>query len=878
MKTINKQIIYLLLISFLPLSVSFSLQVSDSIKSDPEKKIVQVIPGKEYEAGWLHRLLFGSLWRDLWTTPIKVEVLNIDTAGGGLTPIEQGGGQQTISLKLKGNDGKEYRFRSLNKDVTKVLPENIRHSFAQDVLQDQISTSNPAAPLIAAPIANAVGILLAQPHLYIMPDDDKLGEFRKTFAGMLGTFEVHPEEGKDDQPGFAGSEKIVKTFTLFERLEEDNDNIVNSEEYLKARLVDIFIGDWDRHVDQWRWAVFEENDFKVWYPIPKDRDQAFARFDGLFPFAATLVVQKLQGFSDEFGSIEDLTFSGRFIDRRFLTSLDKAEWDSVTNFVISRLTDSVIVNAVKQMPPEMFKKEGKQLISDLISRRNKLKDASDEFYFHLAQYVNVRGSDKHEHAEVIRLNDEQTEVTLYKKDGDTGKIEKKIFHRIFNSDETCEIRVLLMGGDDDCIVKGNVDSGIEVIVSAGKGDNALTDSSLVEGSILGIIPDAENKTDFFITKKDDKIIKGPGTDVYKEKVIEIKDEQEKYEPVFPDYGIQWGWIPVLDINSDEGLVIGGGRSITKFGYNSLPYVYRMELSAAYATEPSRVRADFTLRSYSLFDNLIANFDFSVSGIEVLNFYGFGNETIQNDSLNDAEYYDINQQQFTIMPYLEIPIGFFSGIKFGTALKYVQTEKEKNRLITSLHPYGVEDITFQNFFAGVYYDSRNGRIAPTSGLYFNLTAAYHPAYIKAKYPFTKLKALAKAYIEFDFALLSSLALKAGGEKIWGTFPYSESALLGGVETLRGFENDRFAGDASFFTGADLRVYLTEIDFIIPAKLGFNTFAETGRVFLKNENSKLWHKSFGGGVLISLIKEDYTFNFAAAVSEEDIQYRLTTGFAF
>jgi len=865
-----KKIIWLFFISLLPITNIFSFVISDSTKQET----TEIIPGKEYEAGWLHRLLFGSLWRDLWTTPINIEVLNLDTTAGGLKPT---GVHQANTLKLKGNNGKEYRFRLFNKDFTKIFPEKIRQSFAAHVLNDQLSASNPAAALIAAPIVNAAGMFLAQPHLYLMPDDEKLGEFRKFFGGKPGIFEVHPYE-KNNQSDSEVSKKIINTFTLFEILEEDNNNIVDASEYLKTRLIDIFLGDWDRHVDQWNWAVLEENDFKTWYPVPEQRDQAFSRYDGLFPFAVSIVIQNLRGFSDEYGSIEDLTYSGRFIDRRFLISLNKAEWDSVTNFLINRLTDSVIINAVKQMPPEMFEKEGAQLISDLISRRNNLKDASDKFYLNLAEYVNIRGSNKDEYAEVIRLNDNQTEVTLYKKDGDTGKIENKIFHRIFDSDETCEIRILLMDGNDDCVIKGNADSGIDVIVSSGKGKNSLTDSSLIKGSFLGIIPNAENKTKFFITNKDDKIIKSAGTKVYKENITEINDQQKKYEPENPDYGVQWGWIPVFNISSDEGLVIGGGRTITKFGYNSLPYVYRMELSAAYAVKPSRIRADFSVRTFSMFKNLIFNFDFSVSGIDVLNFYGFGNETMRIDSLHQADYYDVNQQQFTIMPYLEIPTGVHAGFKFGTALKYVQTEKENNKLITSLQPYGIKDITFQNFFAGFIYDSRNGRIAPTSGTYFNLTAAYHPAYLRAKYPFTKIKALAKTYIEFDFALLSSLALKAGGEKIWGTFPYSESSLLGGDETLRGFENDRFAGDASFYTGADLRIYLTQINFIIPAKLGFNTFAETGRVFLKNEKSKLWHKTFGGGVLIALIKEDYTFNLTAAFSEEDVQYGLSTGFAF
>src|SRR4030095_4330095 len=67
-----------------------------------------VVPGKHYDAGWLHEMFFGAHWRDLWTMPVKVGVVDMNTYGGGLTPLEKGGGLQTKSLKLKGADGKEY--------------------------------------------------------------------------------------------------------------------------------------------------------------------------------------------------------------------------------------------------------------------------------------------------------------------------------------------------------------------------------------------------------------------------------------------------------------------------------------------------------------------------------------------------------------------------------------------------------------------------------------------------------------------------------------------------------------------------------------------------------------------------------------------------
>ncbi|MEJ2618217.1 MAG: hypothetical protein P8Z35_24890, partial [Ignavibacteriaceae bacterium] len=279
-----KSIIYLNVTFFL-LTISLYPQVySDSDETAEEERVV--IPNESYKAGWFHKLFFGAHWRDLWSTPVKIKVLNLDKFAGGLKPLKKGGGLQTKSLRLLGKDGKQYKFRSLDKDPSKALLPELRESLAADVFKDQISSANPMAPLVVAPILNAVGVLQAVPELCIMPDDEKLGKFREEFGGIIGMIEIQPEADDEDE-GFAGAQKINSTYKLFKRLEKDNDEKVQALEFLKARLVDIYVGDWDRHVDQWKWARFIENGEKVWYPIPRDRDQAFSRFDGLFPWIAT---------------------------------------------------------------------------------------------------------------------------------------------------------------------------------------------------------------------------------------------------------------------------------------------------------------------------------------------------------------------------------------------------------------------------------------------------------------------------------------------------------------------------------------------------------------------------------------------------------------
>jgi len=91
---------------------------------------VTVVPNKHYSKDFIYRFFFGDHYRDLWTTAIRVPVLDLATFAGGLTPTKKGGGQQTKSLRFKAGDGKQYQFRSVDKDPSAVLPLGLRETFA----------------------------------------------------------------------------------------------------------------------------------------------------------------------------------------------------------------------------------------------------------------------------------------------------------------------------------------------------------------------------------------------------------------------------------------------------------------------------------------------------------------------------------------------------------------------------------------------------------------------------------------------------------------------------------------------------------------------------------------------------------------------------
>src|SRR5690606_1993326 len=178
-----------------------------------------IVPGPHYAASGIRRTTLGADYLDLWTTPVRVEVLDPDTFAGGLTVGELGGGKQTVSVRLYDASGREYVFRSVDKDQSGGLPEDFRGTLVSRVAQDQVSSKHPTAALIVAPLLEAAGVLHARPRLFVMPDHPFLGEHRERFAGMLGTLEERPNEYESGISAFAGAERIAGTETLLDHLE-----------------------------------------------------------------------------------------------------------------------------------------------------------------------------------------------------------------------------------------------------------------------------------------------------------------------------------------------------------------------------------------------------------------------------------------------------------------------------------------------------------------------------------------------------------------------------------------------------------------------------------------------------------------------------------
>ena len=814
-----------------------------------------VVPGARYRAGGFHTFFFGRHYRDLWTTPIRVPVLQLDEFAGGLRPTQRGGGKQTRSLRFAGADGREYQFRSVDKDPAPLLPPELHGTVAQRVFQDQISAGHPAAPLVVSPVLTAAGVLHSEPQLVLMPDSPRLGEFRGDFGGLLGTIE---ERQTDHGPGFAGADKIIGTDELFERLEQHQNERVDARAYLNARLVDLFLGDWDRHQDQWRWARLGKGDTIPWTPIPRDRDQAFARFDGLMLSLARLTAPQLVEFSATYPSMVGLTWNARVVDRRLLSGLDWPVWDSVASELKSRLTDPVIDGAVAKLPPEFEARNAAWLAGALKHRRDGLPEATRQFYQLLAREAEVTGSDKAERVVIDHPGDRLVDVSMYPAGGDDAPF----FHRRFDRDDTREVRLYLHGGNDAVLVRGQGGGSPLIRVIGGGGDDGVIDSS------------SSGRTRFYDARGKNEVggLHRVPLDTRPYPDFSLSDSTP-----YPkrDWGGFWRFRPWLTSAPDVGLFLGGGVVRHNFGFRKQPYASKLTLRAGYATGADRFRAEF-LGEFRRVDSRVRTSIFlRASGIEVVRFFGFGNETPR--LTDDDEFYRVPQEQYLVAPAVTFPAGRFGSLTFGPTLKWVDTDPQPGRFLALTPVLGTGNFGEVGASAGFEWDTRDSPVAKR-GVHFTAAGTVYPAIWDVESTFGELHGEASTYLTPRTSFGPTLALRVGGKKVWGDFPFFESAFIGGASTVRGLREQRYAGDAAVYGNAELRLRLGRYFLVLPGEYGIFGIGDVGRVYLEGESSDTWHTGVGGGIWFAFLDRANTMSVAVVSGDDRTALYLRAGFGY
>jgi hypothetical protein len=377
--------IFFLLFYILPNTVNFrehryfsdrSRLEQAEILSGQFRDSIELVPGEYYRRSKLYTYFFGVKNRALWTTPVFFKLFNYDTMRGGLQPLEIGGSQQTISIRLEDTSRRHWVLRSVNKDQENVLPWWLRQSILRPVFRDQVSAMNPYAAKVVASLSGALHLPHTNPGLYWVPYDHKHGKYNERMAGRIAYLEEYIDSSWNER---FNAIDVIDTDEM-EKQYENGNAAIDTFLYLKTRLFDMLINDWDRHKDQWRWALVMDKGKKIFRPIARDRDMAFYIFDeGLINRSAVRANEKFQSFRKDFGSIKGLMHQSEKLDKKILKGVKKERFLFIAQMIRSALNNDAISAAFREYPPVIYQSCGKQHEAILVSRLSQLPAAAEAF-------------------------------------------------------------------------------------------------------------------------------------------------------------------------------------------------------------------------------------------------------------------------------------------------------------------------------------------------------------------------------------------------------------------------------------------------------------------------------------------------------------------
>ncbi len=816
-------------------------------------------------ASWM-----GTNYRTEWNTPVKAPVLYLSKEHGGLTPIKRGGGKQTKTLRVEDPSGRQYTLRSITKYITsKTLPGDLQSEAAADLVADGISASYPYAALSVNELSKAAGIPQGDIRLVYIADDPKLGQFREDFAKMPALFEARlPDSTK----------KGYDTDEVAEKLEKDNDNDVDQMALLRIRILDMFVMDLDRHEDQWMWGAYDSPNGKgkVFYPIAKDRDQAFYINQGILPglVKGRSLVPQLEGFKPAAKSISRFNFAARNLDRFFLNQLTEEDWKAAAEKFVSQMTDAVIDRAMARQPHEIRSISAGKIAETLKARRNNLVAEVMEYYAFISNTVSITGSDKKELYSVTRNSDGSALVQVYKIDKD-GAQSTKMYERKFLPLVTKELRIFGMDGQDKFVMNGDNDK-IKVRLIGGGGEDVFENpGSKQSGAIIYDRADGGNKiTGRFTTKMSND------TGV------------NKFERIYYKYPFQ-SIFGTLGYNPDDGVSIGPTFKYIRHGFRKVPYKTLHQFKATYAFSTKAVN----LRYYNEFISSVGDKTDIVTDVEykgpnnTSNFFGYGVTSVYDKTQTGKfRFYRIRYDLGDISLQLRQRFSDKVMLLFGPTFQFYHMDSTDalnlvrnvvlNTAATGLNPATIfERQSYVGAKLSLIVDTRDNKVLPESGINWISTVRTLKGLTDNSYDnVTQINTDFSFYFNLIPDRLTFANRTGGGITLGDGFEFFHAQYLGSDDNLRGFRKERFAGKSKFYNQAEMRLRLANFQtYLFPAAFGILAFVDAGRVWVDEDSDKKFFSGYGGGIWFSPLRR-LLITASYAISKEDKIPLVSLGWRF
>lgn len=831
---------------------NFTTYPSVKIKS----KKASVYTQEEVTKSGFYRYMWGERYRKYFGTEVDAPAVDLDTLFGGLTPVRKGGGHQSKSLRMKDKQGREYVMRAIRKNAvqylqavafkTQYIEGLYDDTSVEDLLMDVFTGSHPYAPFTIGTLSDAVGIYHTNPVLYYIPKQNALGHFNEDFGNELYMIEERAASGHGDKASFGFANEVISTDDMMLKIDKDEDHILDEQAYIKARIFDMLIGDWDRHEDQWRWAKFKIDGKTVYRPIPRDRDQAFSIMgDGaLLKFATNKVptLRLMRAYSEELESPAAFNLEPYPLDMALITSATKKDWDAQVKHIQNNITDDVITQAFKFFPKEVQDETIDIIKRKLKGRIKNLQKISDDYYYYMNKFVVVKGTLKDDWFDIKRLPNGDTEITAYRiKKGKKADVFHKKTYKI---DETREIWIYGLGDENIFDVTGNSSKYIKLKIIGGRDKDTY---NVVNTKKVKVYDYKSRKNKFTNDKTNKKL-----TDHYDTNVYNYKKLKNSANFISPSIGF----------NPDDGIKIGLSNNIIINGFERNPFSSQHIISANYYFATSGYELDYKGEIARVFGNwnlgIKAGFN---SPNFAINFFGFGSNSsnLEASGTQDMDYNRVRIGQLNFGTSINYVSELGANINLGINYQNYEVENTVGRFINTFNANNAifTNQKFLNAEASYHFINSNNHTYTTNGMEANLKVGYTTnlentnnfGYIIPSISFDQ-KLTSNGRFVFATKLHSHFTLGDGYE-------FYQAASIGGNNFgLRGFRNQRFTDKNSFYHSSDLRFDLKRFKTgFVPINLGVYAGFDYGTVWGgnfpgSNLSTTSWHTSYGGGVFFSL----------------------------
>lgn len=855
-------------------------------KNRNQEKKASVYTQEEVSKSGIYRFLWGERYRKYFGTEVSAPTVDLDTLYGGLRPVRKGGGHQSKSLRLVDKKGREFVMRALRKNAVQYLQavafktEYIEGLYddtsVEALLMDVFTGSHPYAPFTIGTLSDAIGVYHTNPVLFYVPKQNSLGYFNEEFGNELYMIEERAASGHGNKASFGFSDKVISTDDMLQKISEDEDNIVDEAAYIKARLFDMLIGDWDRHEDQWRWAVFKEGKKTIYRPIPRDRDQAFSIMgDGaLLSFATNKVpaLRLMRSYSEELKSPEWFNLEPYPLDMAIITQANKNLWDEQVALIQKNITPEVIDEAFTFFPKEVRDQTLSEIKRKLLGRKANLKNISDRYFSYMNEFVVIKGTQKDDWFDIERLPNGATKITGYRiKKGKKADV----FHqKTYTKPTTKEIWIYGLDDTDTFVVNGSGDDLIRIKIIGGQNNDTYTINNPKRVKIY----DYKSKKSTFTTKN----VKKRLTDHYETNTYDYKKLKSKVNMINPGFGF----------NPDDGFKFGASSMLTTMGFERNPFTSRNILSANYFFATNGFEFSYQGEFARIFNNWNLGIDaYYTSPNFAINFFGYGNNSI-NPEVNGSEDMDFNRvriRQTRFGSSLNWAGHLGAKIKIGLTYQKYKVQQTTGRYVTvAFNPTNpiFDEQKFLNFEASYSFTNTDNPAFTTNGMSTDIKIGYTTnilnannfGYIIPSISFNQ-KLASSGNLVFATKLHSHFTIGDGYE-------FYQAASIGGNDFgLRGFRNQRFTDKNAFYHSSDIRWNMKRFKTgLVPVNIGIYGGFDYGKVWggsgvSINPTLRLseWNTSYGGGFFFTAANM-LGANIAVFDSRDGMRIAAGLGFNF